>query len=270
MEVLLHSELLLCDCLVCETGRAHHRPVNVCHLDNNIQYTIFYSCNSSTSCSSHTSVSLILSSTGAIIGIRNHLNQNIELKRQNDYSISPDEEHGLGPAGGLCVPGVAQYQPPHLRCPHGLHHGTGGSNVAPSNSKRQIMACRLYNYKSYVMHLRDWALVVREPKTGEHSVLTGQVRGQTLRLEHISLHHGEVGVGHRLQLAGAPHQGGDGVSPRQGLLHRLKPWVQTTKLELLFHFYKLARGHLSVQWLPVLRASLCNCCEVYLKNQHQM
>ena len=44
MEVLLHSELLLCDCLVCESGRAHHRPVNVCHLDNNISlvYSISY------------------------------------------------------------------------------------------------------------------------------------------------------------------------------------------------------------------------------------
>ena len=83
------------------------------------------------------------------------------------------------------------------------------------------------------MHLRDRALVVGEAKTGEHSVLPGQVRGQTLRLEHVSLHHGEVGVRHRLQLAGVPHQGGDGVSPRQGLLHCLHPWVQTTKLELL-------------------------------------
>ena len=90
------------------------------------------------------------------------------------------------------------------------------------------------------MHLRDRALVVGEAKTGEHSVLPGQVRGQTLRLEHVSLHHGEVGVGHSLQLAGVPHQGGDGVSPRQGLLHRLQPWVQTTKLELIFRFYKLA------------------------------
>ena len=44
MEVLLHSELPLCDCLVGETGRAHHRPVNVCHLDNNISlvYSISY------------------------------------------------------------------------------------------------------------------------------------------------------------------------------------------------------------------------------------
>ena len=89
------------------------------------------------------------------------------------------------------------------------------------------------------MHLRDRSLVVGEAKTGEHSVLPGQVWGQTLRLEHVSLHHGEVGVRHRLQLAGVPHQGGDGVSPRQGLLHRLQPWVQTIKLELLFHFYKL-------------------------------
>ena len=89
-----------------------------------------------------------------------------------------------------------------------------------------------------VMHLRDRSLVVGESKTGEHSVLTRQVRGQTLRLEHVSLHHGEVGVGHRPQLAGVPHQGSDSVSPRQGLLHCLQPWVQTTKLELLFHFYK--------------------------------
>ena len=43
MEVLLHSELLLCDCLVGETGRADHRPVNVCHLDNNISLVLVYS-----------------------------------------------------------------------------------------------------------------------------------------------------------------------------------------------------------------------------------
>ena len=44
MEVLLHSELLLRDCLVGESCRAHHRPVNVCHLDNNISlvYSISY------------------------------------------------------------------------------------------------------------------------------------------------------------------------------------------------------------------------------------
>ena len=118
-----------------------------------------------------------------------------------------------------------------------------------------------------VRHLRDRSLVVGEAETGEHSVLPGQVRGQTLRLEHASLHHSEVGVGHRLQLAGVPHQGGDGVSPSQGLLHRLQPWVQTTKLELLNSPLQAA-GHLSVQWLPVLRASLC--CEVDLKYQHNM
>ena len=146
MEVLLHSELLLCDCLVGETGRAHHRPVNVCHLDNNTSL-----------------VSYLIIEAQVYLLFQPHLclphivqywsyhrnqkpsSQNIELERQNDYFISPDEEHGLGPAGGLCVPGVAQYQPPHLGCPHGLHHGTGGSNIAPSDSNRQVMACRLYN-----------------------------------------------------------------------------------------------------------------------------
>ena len=130
-----------------------------------------------------------------------------------NYVESPDEEHGLAPAGLLSVPGVAEHQPLDSTGPHGAHHDLRGLCVASDTD--------LIEDFFFTFNLRHFWFLRWKSEAREHRILAAECLPEADLAEDVRLHHPEVGVAER-HLGRAPHHRRHQVIRGQSLLYCLQ------------------------------------------------